>query len=590
MVDKLGRNAPSSSRCQRIINKFLSRCLLLARWRRGVRANKLLAITSLVLLSKLLIMKKFALVLSIVAVFALVNVASAATVDELLAQIATLTAQVKALQGGSATVSSSVPTITKTLTLGSRGEEVEALQQYLIDEGLLDWDGALGYFGNLTKKAVIEWQKANDVSPASGLFGPLSRAALAALAEAAPVVTPGTPGSTGTVFTPDQSDGSVTVSLSPAVSLSQTLKKGDVDKGVYAVRLQATGGKVNVNRLDVHFTERPWLDFVKLTLKDQTGAVLATKTLTSASDVTEVTIGADYLVRFENMSYVVTPGTDATLTVFVDVLAASDKITGQTVGIAIPTGAIRTINGRGYTDSTGLTVGTFSAGQTNVNSVTLSSTGSAADIIPTLSQNSPLAGPKTISTTVTTSNVELADFRLRSQNQSSTVNGLVVNITTDPNYGAVSSYISNVRIVDGATSYGAASFTGNGTGVATFTNLNIPLSQDVNKELKVLVDVAATGTNFAASTTLDASGITAVDANYNAATISGVARASATADVVSNNITLTANALSVSGPSAAAGTGIIDVASGPVVKYPVHYTFTLNNASVNNLWISGDTS
>jgi len=129
--------------------------------------------------------KKLVIVLGLVAMFALVNVASATTVDDLMAQIADLQAQIASMSGStssSVTTSSSIPTITTSLTVGSRGNEVSALQQYLIDEGYLDFSGVLGYFGPMTKAAVAAWQTANNVYPPAGYFGPISRAKLAELA------------------------------------------------------------------------------------------------------------------------------------------------------------------------------------------------------------------------------------------------------------------------------------------------------------------------------------------------------------------------------------------------------------------------
>lgn len=69
--------------------------------------------------------------------------------------------------------------ISGTLTVGSRGEEILCLQQHLIKDGLLDISPATGYFGELTKSAVIKWQEKNGV-PNTGVFGPLSRTAFSA--------------------------------------------------------------------------------------------------------------------------------------------------------------------------------------------------------------------------------------------------------------------------------------------------------------------------------------------------------------------------------------------------------------------------
>lgn len=57
--------------------------------------------------------------------------------------------------------------INRNLSVGSRGNDVKEIQQTLRVEDT-------GYFGNLTKKAVIEWQK-NNYLPPTGYFGPMSR-------------------------------------------------------------------------------------------------------------------------------------------------------------------------------------------------------------------------------------------------------------------------------------------------------------------------------------------------------------------------------------------------------------------------------
>lgn len=67
---------------------------------------------------------------------------------------------------------------TTDLRVGSRGADVTELQKVLIAEGFLAADSATGYFGALTKAAVIKYQAAHGISPQSGIVGPLTRAAL----------------------------------------------------------------------------------------------------------------------------------------------------------------------------------------------------------------------------------------------------------------------------------------------------------------------------------------------------------------------------------------------------------------------------
>lgn len=66
--------------------------------------------------------------------------------------------------------------ITTNLFLGTRGTQVTALQTMLIQKGYMDAP-ATGYFGFITLRAVMNFQRDNDV-PSTGFVGPLTRKAL----------------------------------------------------------------------------------------------------------------------------------------------------------------------------------------------------------------------------------------------------------------------------------------------------------------------------------------------------------------------------------------------------------------------------
>jgi hypothetical protein len=76
------------------------------------------------------------------------------------------------------------PVILRTLFLGSTGLDVNALQDFLITQHTgpaaqaLQDHGATQNFGVLTKNALREFQAANSILPASGNFGPQTRAFL----------------------------------------------------------------------------------------------------------------------------------------------------------------------------------------------------------------------------------------------------------------------------------------------------------------------------------------------------------------------------------------------------------------------------
>jgi hypothetical protein len=76
----------------------------------------------------------------------------------------------------------------RDLKVGFTGEDVLMLQKILNANGAVvatTGDGSLGnetqYFGSLTKIALIKWQKTNGVTPASGYFGPITRASMKSL-------------------------------------------------------------------------------------------------------------------------------------------------------------------------------------------------------------------------------------------------------------------------------------------------------------------------------------------------------------------------------------------------------------------------
>lgn len=69
-------------------------------------------------------------------------------------------------------------TISSDLSVGSRGAGVTALQQFLAQDTALYPQGLVtGFFGNLTRAAVIRFQERVGISPI-GRVGPLTRASI----------------------------------------------------------------------------------------------------------------------------------------------------------------------------------------------------------------------------------------------------------------------------------------------------------------------------------------------------------------------------------------------------------------------------
>jgi len=520
------------------------------------------------------------------------------TVDQLTTMVAQLQAELQALLSGGNVSAGYV--FAQNLTVGSRGADVVQLQTYLESKGFLVMPVgvAKGYFGPLTRAALASFQASVGISPAAGFFGPITRAYVNAQLKVVvvvppPVVVTTIPGcGAGATYSSvtgqpcnyvtnqpvlDGTDGSITVSYSPFAPSSQSLKKGDTNKPIIAVKLQATSGKVTVNRLDVEFSDRPWLYFSKLTLKDSDGNVIATKTLSSANDATEITVGSDYLVRFDNVNYSVDPSKDVILVAYLDVLASSDKINNNVVKVGIPSGDIRSINGRGYTDSLGISSGTGSDVASNGVALTLSSTGSTGTIYTRVSPNSPLKRIVATSATQITPDVVLGIFGLKVQNQNATVNSLNFNINNSTAI-ATSTLYQNVRLYNGSQLIaGANSLV---AGAATFNNLTIPLTQDVWTDLTLKADVNINQTGVSASSTLVAAGIVGTDSNYNTLTLTSATNQTSTDNQYS------ISGISIGSQSAALGTCTGQTNTTSNNKCDMTMSFTVTNVSNTDVFIS----
>ncbi len=107
--------------------------------------------------------------------------------------------EIREKRGSSGTT---VTSFTRNLTIGSIGEDVRALQQFLNRKGYtINEPGRAGspgfettYFGALTQDAVRQYQETNSITPARGFFGPKTRAHVnAVLADETTDQSPGIP-------------------------------------------------------------------------------------------------------------------------------------------------------------------------------------------------------------------------------------------------------------------------------------------------------------------------------------------------------------------------------------------------------------
>lgn len=173
--------------------------------------------------------------------------AGAVTIEELMAQINALQAQLLQLQGAPA---AGACTFTRSLYVGvSSGEDVRCLQKYLNSTGYTvssSGAGSMGnettFFGSLTRSAVSRWQAANNVSPTAGYFGTISRAKYTALA-GGPVPTPG-PGPA-----PAPTAGGLNVALAANTPVTRSIVVGAASMSFGKWNFTAGSGDVTVTTL-----------------------------------------------------------------------------------------------------------------------------------------------------------------------------------------------------------------------------------------------------------------------------------------------------------------------------------------------------
>ncbi len=85
------------------------------------------------------------------------------------------------------TQSSIVYNFTRDLTIGSKGEDVKKLQEFLKEQGFFNRE-ASSYFGSVTKEALINFQKKANISPTAGYFGLKTRNYINSLIKSKPAV------------------------------------------------------------------------------------------------------------------------------------------------------------------------------------------------------------------------------------------------------------------------------------------------------------------------------------------------------------------------------------------------------------------
>lgn len=238
-------------------------------------------------------------------------------IETLLTQIRQLQTQL-ALLAGAATC----PTFNQNHTFGSSGAEVTALQTYLLNLGYSIPAGATGYFGPQTLAAVARFQRAEGISPASGNFGPLTRARIRALCNATPPPTPPT-GQPGPDLQGEGELGSFQIESADDI----TIRESESDAPIAILTLEATDGDIQLSRIDISLVadsandeEDPWDVFEDISLWVD-GDKIAEEKINNRSDFLNRTTGT---VRLADLDLILEEDEEVEIIVAVSVQNSVD--------------------------------------------------------------------------------------------------------------------------------------------------------------------------------------------------------------------------------------------------------------------------
>ncbi|MEX0910482.1 MAG: peptidoglycan-binding domain-containing protein, partial [Candidatus Paceibacterota bacterium] len=161
--------------------------------------------------------------------------------------IEALTAQIAALTGGSTTTTTSGYSFSRDLTLGSTGADVMALQKFLNNKGFTVSAAGAGspgqestYFGGLTTAALARYQASQNIAPAVGYFGPITRANVNAMNTTTTTVGGGGSGDTGDTGSTGLEGGAGDITIDGSSQYSgEEVGEGEDDVEVLAFDVEA---------------------------------------------------------------------------------------------------------------------------------------------------------------------------------------------------------------------------------------------------------------------------------------------------------------------------------------------------------------
>jgi peptidoglycan hydrolase-like protein with peptidoglycan-binding domain len=468
-------------------------------------------------------MKKFligsAIVLSL-AVAGFAPSAQAATVAELQALIAQLQQQIAGLSGGAAAGAS--VTFNSDLQVGSTGSDVVNLQNWLISKGFLQAGYNTGYFGSLTKAAVMAYQASVGL-PSTGYVGPLTRGRLNASAAPVVVVPPTTtPPTTTPPSTNNGEEGQLTDFDNTSSDVESDVDEGEENVNVLGVEFDAEDSDMTLERVDVDITVGSggssqlddYITDVSLVLD---GKTLATLDVDEGDEDDDV-----YSFRFSGLNGMVAEDDTARLYVAVSAVNNVDSSDADVdLTVDIPLNGIRAVDEAGISDTYADSAGDVTSETFNITEA------EAGDLSLSIDSSDNLDRTVTVDDDSDTNDIEILSFTLESESSDNNIEEIEIDLaTTTATSTAFSAVIKQLTLYADGKEVASESVSDNANGSATvlFDNLDIDIAEDDEVEFVVKADFddeADTREGFAFEATVDASQIEAEDAEGDSVTVSG---------------------------------------------------------------------
>jgi peptidoglycan hydrolase-like protein with peptidoglycan-binding domain len=412
--------------------------------------------------------------------------AAAPSIADLQAQINQLLAQLQALRNNAPT--GACTPFTFDLTTGRTGSDVTRLQQLLIQKGHTIPAGATGYFGEQTRQALVSYQRSENIEPAVGYFGPVTRAKVNATCISTPT-NPTNPDN-GTPPTNPPLGGEASFRDFDFVNGDDTtLEEGDNERSIGEIEFTVEDGDATLQRVDLVFTpdnanneKDPWDTFSEVSIWDGNDRIARIDTSRKSAWRDENRTTGAWTVRASGLNFLLEEDSDQKLTVQVSI-ARNIRGTndGENWSVAVPNNGIRAL------DASRVTVETGNASETVA--LTIDEAGTADEILLRTSSDDPDAttlilerGNRSGFTTVFAFDIDtddsINDIEIRR---------LPVDITVSS--GTLSTFMRDARItVDGKT-YTRKVITDGTTGTIAFEFRSNELVIDAGERVTAEIEI-----------------------------------------------------------------------------------------------------